>query len=491
MVASWMLYSLAVGALLAGVAVLTERVFRLLGRPVRGIWAVAIVLAVALPLLTALRTTPAQPATADALESVVSMTLTESPPATLAGLSTLSMLPALDAPLLVAWALLSLTLLGALLHGVGVLQGRRREWQRTRVDGREVLVAADLGPAVIGWRRMQIVLPAWALALDAEARRLILVHEEQHIRRHDPGLLFGGLLAALLVPWNAPLWYLYRRLRLAIELDCDARVVAGGADLARYGEVLLVAGARCRSGGLPALATFAERATQLESRITALLPTPVRRRGAKVLASGVLATLALLAACTLQNPLEVDLTRREAGSEREIAPVVSVQGIPPVLRRVVTAMVEQRYPGALAAGAVPEEAIVVMLMNPERQVLEATVTATRGNGEAPNALTMVGADRITSVEVLKGRAIGIENLGVILVELKPGTMLPRRRSPGPETEVPVGESRARRATLERGATGPAMDPLASPLRQPGGIRLRTPFRGDSATGETRLRRPRP
>jgi beta-lactamase regulating signal transducer with metallopeptidase domain len=258
MVASWMLYTLVVGALLAGAAVLAERGLRLLGRPVRQVWLVATVLAVAVPLLTALRPSPSTLVTDANAGSVESMMLPLDSSTSLAGLPTLPVLPALDAPLLVAWALLSLALLGALLHGVGVLQGRRREWRRVRVDGHDVLVAADLGPAVIGWRRMQIVLPTWALDLDAEARRLILAHESEHIRHRDPSLLFGGLLAALLMPWNAPIWYLYRRLRLAIELDCDARVVSAGADLARYGEMLLVAGARSNGGRLPALATFAD-----------------------------------------------------------------------------------------------------------------------------------------------------------------------------------------------------------------------------------------
>jgi len=485
MIAPWMLYTVVVGALLAGAGALAERGLRLLGRPVRGIWAAAVVLAILLPMLTALR--PGGGATA-AATGAEALTLTA--PAASAGVPTLPSLPSLDAPLLAAWALLSLTLFGALLHGVGVLHGRRREWRRAEVEGRAVLVATDTGPAVIGWRRMQVVLPAWVLELNSDTRQLILAHEEEHIRRGDPALLLGGLVAALLVPWNAPLWYLYRRLRLAIELDCDARVVAGGADVARYGEVLLVAGARTRGGRLPALATFAERATQLETRLTALTPDPVRRRWPRVAGAGAIAALVLVAACTIQNPLEVDLTRGGAGGEREFSPVVAVRGIPPAVRRLVTMMVEQRYPGALAAGAVPEEAVVVMLMTPERQVLEATVTATRDAGDSPNALSMVGADQIESVEVLRGRAIGIENLGVMMVELRPGATLPRRRMPGPGAEVPAGETRLRQPLLERGATGTAAGPPAGAGRQSGETRLRTPYRENGGPGEVRVRQPR-
>jgi hypothetical protein len=37
-----------------------------------------------------------------------------------------------------------------------------------------------------------------------------------------------ALLVAVLVPWNLPVWRQLRRLRLAMEVDCDARVLRGG-----------------------------------------------------------------------------------------------------------------------------------------------------------------------------------------------------------------------------------------------------------------------
>ena len=35
-------------------------------------------------------------------------------------------------------------------------------------------------------------------------------------------------MAVVLMPWNLPLWWQWRRLRFAIEVDCDARVLASG-----------------------------------------------------------------------------------------------------------------------------------------------------------------------------------------------------------------------------------------------------------------------
>jgi len=132
---------------------------------------------------------------------------------------------------------------------MAMLHGRRREWRREVVDGVETLVAPDFGPAVVGWRRLEIVLPEWAMDLAGDARGLIVRHEQEHVRHRDPQLLIHASLAVLAMPWNPALWWQYRRLRRAIELDCDARVVRGGASVSRYGEVLLEAGGFCRRSG--------------------------------------------------------------------------------------------------------------------------------------------------------------------------------------------------------------------------------------------------
>ena len=45
-------------------------------------------------------------------------------------------------------------------------------------------------------------------------------------------------------PWNVPLWWQFRRLRYAIEVDCDASVLRSGGDARQYGETLLAVGQR-------------------------------------------------------------------------------------------------------------------------------------------------------------------------------------------------------------------------------------------------------
>src|SRR5438270_554238 len=57
--------------------------------------------------------------------------------------------------------------------------------------------------------------------------------------RIDSLLLAGGCLAIALVPWCVAVWYMFSRLRLAVELDCDARVLRAGAAPQSYGSLLI------------------------------------------------------------------------------------------------------------------------------------------------------------------------------------------------------------------------------------------------------------
>src|SRR5262249_47224216 len=126
----------------------------------------------------------------------------------------------------------------ALAGMAALLARRRRRWVRVEVDGVPVLVSGDTGPAVVGLLRSCIVLPRWAVDADPEARRLVLEHEQEHVRAGDPRLIALALVAAALMPWNPAVWWQLRRLRLAVEVDCDARVLRRRGDVRAYGAVL-------------------------------------------------------------------------------------------------------------------------------------------------------------------------------------------------------------------------------------------------------------
>src|SRR5206468_12861387 len=208
----------------------------------------------------------------------------------------------LDAALTWAWGLsagaVALALVGAGLR----LAAWRRRWRVTTLDGRTVLVSENVGPAVVGVWRPQVVLPAWSLELRSGERRLMLLHEDEHVRAHDPWLRAAGAASLVLAPWNPALWWQLRRLRLAVEMDCDARVLARGGDTPAYAELLLRVGQRRARLplGAPALG---EPVSFLGRRIRRMVTALPRWRWAGAAAGGLIAVAAVIAACEAPRPV--------------------------------------------------------------------------------------------------------------------------------------------------------------------------------------------
>ena len=195
----------------------------------------------------------------------------------------------------VVWSLIGMCWVAGAIH----LSRRERQDRSggTLVDGVPVLVTDRLGPATVGLWRPQVLVPRWVLALPALQRRYVLRHEEEHRRAHDARVLFALSLTLILLPWNLALWWQLRRLHLAVEMDCDTRVVASLGDASAYGALLLKV-AEAAAGGPRLQPGLLGGIGMLERRLTALLaPTPVRpvqRVLLPVLALGVVALVLML-----------------------------------------------------------------------------------------------------------------------------------------------------------------------------------------------------
>jgi len=164
------------------------------------------------------------------------------------------------------------------------------------------LVAPDIGPAVVRLGGLKVVLPEWALSSEPAACSLMLRHENEHRQARDPDLLLGATVALMLVPWALPLWWQVRRLQLAVETDCDRRVMRAGADAHAYSVLLLSVGARSSSQPLLAPTAFSEARSLLERRIEAMTsPSSKRRVVRTALATGV-GALSVAAACMMPHP---------------------------------------------------------------------------------------------------------------------------------------------------------------------------------------------
>jgi hypothetical protein len=321
-IAAWVLYATAVAALCVGAAHAAERALHLAGRPTRWAWAAAMLLSCLGPPAAFARVRVAPPAGATEASP------TPSPPPGVEGAAggsrvvavvrravlpaawTARDLRALDRPLAGLWLLASGA--WALVLAGSAVRVRRRAaaWAPVLVDGVPVRVSHADGPALVGLMAPEIVLPRWALELPAAQRQLIVTHERQHARARDPLLLAAAAAMLVAVPWNAALWYAYGRLRLAVEVDCDARVLhgrrAGRPDVPAdgqpdvhavraYGSLLLDVSERMIVGAAP-VTGLAGPTSHLDRRLTmmtARVPRFARiRLAAAVAASAACAVLA-------------------------------------------------------------------------------------------------------------------------------------------------------------------------------------------------------
>jgi hypothetical protein len=327
MIAAWMVYATAVGALTAAAATALEVTLRGRG-PTRWIWASAMAASVAIPSVGFLSGSRPDVETVTDLRGIggAAMVVPSDVPAAPPEIGPQVSPDPSPSPLAVrvpglpvSWDQLPVLSDGwgsragsvwGLLSGLGglwivwatlALRLRRRAWRRSSVNGREVLVSEDTGPAVVGLWNAEIVLPRWSLALGAADRELMLRHEEEHRRARDLVLVTGAVVLFVVLPWNLALWWQLRRLRLAVEIDCDRRVLSGRTDVGRYGSLLVDLGGRGRRRTLGAALAFARPMPFLERRIRVMTGTSSLRPVRTTLFAAV-AGLLLLGACRMESP---------------------------------------------------------------------------------------------------------------------------------------------------------------------------------------------
>lgn len=207
-------------------------------------------------------------------------------------------LGAFDRPLAALWLIASLLWVTILIGSAIRIHRNRMRWRETMLDGMPVYTSHDIGPALFGLTRFGIVVPAWVDGLEPERRRLIVAHEREHARAADPVTLLAGALFVLVQPLNPAVWLMFRRLRLAIEIDCDARVLASDADVRMYGELLIDVGERTLTGAAP-LAALSEGGSQLERRIAAMAQPTAPMASSRVIGALVASAVMLLVAWNL------------------------------------------------------------------------------------------------------------------------------------------------------------------------------------------------
>lgn len=301
-------FSFVVAVILSGAAHALEKAAGLCRLPRRGVWAIALLSSWLLPLAMIMHENRVQVEPITSLQPALAFASTAQrgsiwsrPAAPVAFALRWPNQPEFDRTLIVAWGLSSCGLL--LVWGIAAyrLYRQTKLWPIVQVDGVDVSISEAFGPAVFGYFQPRIVIPNAVAGQPHDVRSIALKHEQSHIAARDPTLLLMALVLVILAPWNIALWWQLRRLRFAIEVDCDARVLSHGVEPLAYGETLLSISQQCVPAPIGIVA-LTEPTSQLEKRVQIMLTGPVRYR--KVLAGFFLAiaTSLVFAATDLSAP---------------------------------------------------------------------------------------------------------------------------------------------------------------------------------------------
>ncbi len=405
MLLQWMAYCVLVSACVLAVAGVVDRLRRARGHSTRGVWVAALVACVAVSIGVALRPRTTVPAASTGsvavLGAIPNAAVVSSP---------------VDANnvVLLLWFFGSVSTVGLLAIGVAQLNASRRRARRVMLSGREVAITESVGPGAVAFGAPKILVPRWAIDLAPAGIDLLIAHEDEHVRSHDAVIALAATLPVVLMPWNPALWWGVRRLRTAMEVDCDARVLRHGHNVKQYGGLLLYIAGRGRTGGLPVLLPFFDSTHQLQHRILAMTSSHALSRGKTALLL-VAAVSAIFVACETRRPEPL----------APISDVVIVDGTAQPLKMTEeeAASRKRAVAEALAAGQAkgtetPMNGTVLIVRDAEGKVVHKGLMA-----DAKLYMASITSDQIERVEVIKGKAALPENAkdGVIYVTLKPGS----------------------------------------------------------------------
>ena len=420
MIAAWILYALLVGVLAGAGALVLESLLRAHRLPTRWVWSGALFLSLFWPLSHLLvkhwpRSVPAPPPLPDGGVPVFLEPLTVQ-------VTPESFLRYLDGTILYVWVASSAVLLIMFLFLVLRTGRLRRAWRGERAGGQRVLFSRDMGPAVVGYFNPEIVLPSWCRDLEDETLRLIIDHELEHLKAGDLRLLLTAGIFPILLPWHAPIWWQYQRLRLAVEGDCDLRVLRKHPERTRsYMELLLhVGGQPPRTEALVAMLSEPEESLERRIRIMTMpLPRKPWTRGLFLSAlGGVLLGVACWAPSPLDLPAaETDLPplqapqpavneiRRDTGRTDNAGrePVFTPFTVQPeiVNRAEVARALEDLYPPLLRDAGIGGSVEVWIYIDAAGEVMESQVRASSGH-EALDRAALQVADLIEFTPALNG-----------------------------------------------------------------------------------------
>jgi len=150
-------------------------------------------------------------------------------------------------------------------------------------------------PAVIGWFRPIVFLPATALTgLSEEQLELVIAHELAHIQRFDPFVNVFQVCVETLLFYHPAVWWLNRRIRAEREHCCDDMAVALCGNAVEYARALTLM-EEWRSAPVFAMAVNRGPLTERIVRVLGLKTLGAGMRGIGLTGSILCLTAALVA----------------------------------------------------------------------------------------------------------------------------------------------------------------------------------------------------
>ncbi len=351
---AWMLYTVLVGLCVVAAAAAADVLARMRGASVRPVWIAAALLCVALPATARLRANNANPVVHERIDIPLELvrasfvTVERRVPVSLATYS------------VVAWAIA----IGLVALSFCIVYARLRRasrmWPEIDLLDQRVRVSAGVGPVVIGMRHPEIVVPRWVLERSRDEQRLILAHEAEHVRARDPILLGAACGLVALMPWNPATWIILSRIRLAIEIDCDARVLRRGVSPHAYGSLLIEVAEH--ASPLRFAMALSDSSSHLHQRILAMSPRSMTHPVGRVASVMIVALVSLLAACEAKMPTAAEINGMDATSVEKSARAMGMMKAD----SSVLWWVDGVHTTAAVAKAIPADSIVtVSITGPE------------------------------------------------------------------------------------------------------------------------------
>ncbi len=488
MIAQWMAGAIAF-SLLCGVAALAaERGLRALGHPTRLAWTIALLAGSTWPVIARLFLVAPIETAGARVAAAIAVAGNATVAAATPWLSAL-WFRRIDVALEMLWVIVSTMLVVQVVRAIRTLARVQREGQRIDVDGERVLIDDTLGPAVIGLAAPTIVIPSWLLGMDDVLRSLVLRHEREHCRVRDPALVWLSVVTTTLLPWNLALWWISRRLRLAMEIDCDTRTMRGTDDRTRYAKLLLLIAQRKSSARFVPM--LSDSHSQLSRRISAMHSDPVRHPVFRATVAGGVAMLAITAACStglttnLLSPTPMTKPSASAGGEPIVVPAGSLARTPgDHMATMLSSSRGPAYPDALRADKVTGNVVAQYIVNADGMIDTLSLKVLTSSNPAFTAAVREALPSMRyAAAQLGGKAVRqlvqqnflfdqARGDGVAFIRIPPTP--PGGRAPSAPTRVPDGQPYfdfqvEKPAVMRAGSVGPAYPPQLREARIEGNV----------------------